>query len=246
MKDHWPKWAYMHRTMSVPDIARLEGCGPGTVRYVMMRLGIYRPAKRGQKKGCLCVAPNPLRKITHQQEQALIHEIAARKWATLQECATNYGITRERVRQIIRAAGLDGYELRLTDDEKRERVEEKRRAREAPKDARRLRLYENALRIAELWNDPTLRDRGGVSPTARGHEDLAEYHCSTAARVPRNAGETPQDRQSAQGMKVVEWVEFAGAQPHLGAGFSVATPRSRRSAVVLATKPGWVMVRYWL
>lgn len=50
------------------------------------------------------------------------------------------------------------------------------------------------------------------------------------------------------GWPVAQWIPArdSATVPLLGDSMSVPVARTRRTARVIGTKPGWVLVRYWL
>lgn len=146
------RWCRLHRTMGVREIAQREGAVEGTVRAALKKAGQYRPAKRGRKGG----SAEWLRKISPVAEQRMIQQLQARKWSNMTACGRHYGISRERVRQIYRAAGLTGYERELPAEEKERRALERKQQLAGHKAARAERRNTKMLELSALWNDPRL------------------------------------------------------------------------------------------
>lgn len=149
-KGLWPKWAYMHRTMTLPQIARAEDVPLHRVLTCLRKLGVFKHAKRGRPKGM----PN---ESTRKVPLSRIPEILRRhqEGERLQSIADDMGLTRERIRQIAKQAGLID---RLSVIRARVEVERGEHERDMldRKAAQKERRRQRCEAFAKIWNDATL------------------------------------------------------------------------------------------
>jgi Mor family transcriptional regulator len=94
--------------MSMLDVATQARCSLTHVQSVMKRLGI-KPRPQGPRTGTRHPAHDPER----VQKMVVLHD----QGQTLEEIAQQFRITRERVRQILIAAGVDTSQRPLTERE---------------------------------------------------------------------------------------------------------------------------------
>lgn len=144
------RFAYLHRTMTAAQIARETGEPYGVVWNTLQSLGIFR---KGFTKRLMDTS---MRKITIATQHTLTEELRAGRWQNMTEAAKHYGISRERVRQIARRAGIAGYERALSGEEVARRDAVANAVRDEKRAKRDARRRVAAEKIAALWNDPAL------------------------------------------------------------------------------------------
>jgi len=95
--------------LSLENTAQKHGCTIGTVRNALRTLGIEaRPPGEAQKIG-----------MSHRDDERFTRMKAMRdEGATLEKIATEFGITRERVRQIMNKRGVDTTKRPPTPEER--------------------------------------------------------------------------------------------------------------------------------
>lgn len=141
------RFAQLHETMTVREIAEHTGHDVGKVRNDLIYLGCFKKSGR-HAETLLGNRKRDGSKLTVEQFDQLCEDIKTEKWPNMTEASKHYGITRERVRQIARHIGSTAYILKLPPEVKAER----RARQQAATEAKRARH----LRILELWNNPEI------------------------------------------------------------------------------------------